>query len=243
MESTRMSSRKRQGQLASLLILLMCASSCAHSNTCGVSSCDPAGCGPATAGCGKIKGCGGVGCGKVGCGDCCQICEKCSFALCGWMWRKPNAVPETLPLGSTLRAHDQVMQTNAEAADFIFHRHDFVGQTAHLTSDAKDKIVEVAARYRSTPFPVIIERSENNSNPELDALRRNIVATILTDFGNEDAQQRTVVATPYGPGYTGRRAEMMYYQHVGFGGNNNTNGTGNNGMNTNNFGGGFGGSF
>ncbi len=235
-----MSSRNRQRQFAGLLILLMCASSCAHTNCCGVASCEPAGCGTTSGVCGQMKGCHGGGCGKLGCGECGQLCDKCSFALCGWAWRKPNAIPETLPLGSTIRAHDQVMQTNAEAADFIFHRHDFVGQTAHLTPDAKDKIVEVAARFRSTPFPVVIERSENNSNPELDALRRNIVATILTDFGNVDAQQRTVVATPYGPGYTGRRAEFMYYQHVGFGNNNNN---GNNGTNTNNFGGGFGGNF
>jgi hypothetical protein len=131
-----------------------------------------------------------------------------------------------------LRAHDQVMQTNAEAADFIMHRLDFVGQTAELTPDGKDHILEIAARMRSTPFPVIVEREENNSDPELDAHRRNLVAQILTDLGNPDAQQRTVVATPYGPGYVSTRAEQMYYQHI-YGGTAFNNGGG--------FGGGFGG--
>jgi len=149
------------------------------------------------------------------------------------------AIPETLPLGSTVRAHDQVMQTNAEASDFTFHRHDFVAQTAHLTPDAKDKIIEIAARMPSAPFPVIIERSTNNANPELDALRRSIVAQILTDFGNQDAQQRTIVGHAYGPGYIGRRAEDMYYQHTGFGNNLNNNGNAGGGFGGGGFGGGF----
>lgn len=158
-----------------------------------------------------------------------MLCGRCHAKLTGWAWKKSNAIPQTLPLGSTIRAHDQVMETNAEAADFILYDHDFVGQTAHLTPDARDKIVEIAARMRSVPFPVIIERSENNSNPELDALRRNLVAQILTDFGNVDAQQRTIVSNSYGMGYSGSRAENMYYLHDNFGGN------------INNFGGSFGG--
>lgn len=136
----------------------------------------------------------------------------------GWLHRKSNAIPETLPLGSTVRAHYQVMETNAEAADFIFHRHDFVGETAELTPDGKDKVLEIAARMRSTPFPVIIERSENNSDPELDAIRRTLIARILTDMGNPDANQRTVVATQYGPGYNALQAEPMYYRHIYSGG-------------------------
>ncbi len=218
-----------------------CRDKISNGMVCPLGGCMQNQCG--TGECGVNNGCGtgcGTGiCGRCGIGTCLRgRCDTCCSNLTGWAWRKPNAVPETLPLGSTVRAHDQVMQTNAEAADFIFHRHDFVAQTAHLTPDAKDKIVEVAARLRSTPFPVLIERSENNSNPELDAVRRNIVAQILTDFGNGDAQQRTIVATPYGPGYTGRRAESMYYQHVGFGNNQNNN----NGNNGGGFGGGgFGG--
>ncbi|MFG0297282.1 MAG: hypothetical protein ACF8PG_15350 [Maioricimonas sp. JB045] len=158
----------------------------------------------------------------------CGECESCdphggglrghfahlNFVMFGWLHRKSNAIPETLPLGSTVRAHYQVMETNAEAADFIFHRHDFVGATAELTPDGKDKVLEIAARMRSAPFPVLIERSENNSDPELDAIRRTLIARILTDMGNPDANQRTVVATPYGPGYNALQAEPMYYRHI-----------------------------
>lgn len=228
-------------------LLLLSFSSCAQTDCCGVADCGPVGCGPVgceSGGCGlPLRSCGlrGRCCVGGACANGGQMCERCCWAMTGWAWRRSNAIPETLPLGSTVRAHDQVMQTNAEAADFIFHRHDFVAQTAHLTPDAKDKIVEVASRMRSAPFPVIVERSENNTNPELDALRRNIVATILTDMGNADAQQRTVVATPYSPGYIGRRAEFMYFQHVGGGGLNNNNNGGGFGGGAGFGGGGFGG--
>jgi hypothetical protein len=165
-------------------------------------------------------------------------CAQAQFAMCGWCYRRSNAIPDTLPLGSTVRAHYQVMQTNGEAADFIFHRHEFVAQTSELTPDGKDHVLEVAARMRSAPFPVLVERSENNSDPELDAHRRNLIAQILTDLGNPDAQNRTVVSTAYGPGYNAMQAEPTYYQHVLRGG-----GFGNFGSYGNNFGtfGGFGG--
>ncbi|MFG0336027.1 MAG: hypothetical protein ACF8TS_21925 [Maioricimonas sp. JB049] len=147
--------------------------------------------------------------------------SQMNFVMFGWLHKKSNAIPETLPLGSAVRAHYQVMETNGEAADFIFHRNDFVAETAELTPDGKDKILEIAARMRSTPFPVLIQRSENNSDPELDAIRRTLVARILTDMGNPDANQRTIVATPYGPGYNAIQAEPMYYRHVLSGGNGN----------------------
>jgi uncharacterized membrane protein YgcG len=129
------------------------------------------------------------------------------------------------------------MQTNGEAVDFLLYRNDFVGETAELSPAGKDKIMEIAARMRSAPFPVLVERSENNSNPELDAFRRNLVAQILTDHGNPDADQRTIVSNTYGPGYNSIQAEYNYYRYLytSFGTNNGNNGGG--------FGGGSGGGF
>ena len=124
------------------------------------------------------------------------------------------------------------METNAEAADFIFHRHDFVGKTVQLTPDARDKIPEIAARMRTQPFPVLIERSENNSDPGLDQMRRNFVAKILCDLGAPDADRRTIVSPSYGRGYNAIQAEQTYYQYLNQGAG---------GFNGNGFGGGFGG--
>lgn len=119
------------------------------------------------------------------------------------------------------------MESNAEAVDFVIHDLDFVGQTTELTSDGKDHVMEIAARMRAQPFPVIVERFPNNADPELDLARRNLVAQILTDFGNPDAQQRTIVSTSYGPGYTSRQAQATYWRHTMIGGNNGNNNNGN----------------
>jgi hypothetical protein len=140
----------------------------------GCDSCD-SGC---ESGCGKKSG---FGC----CGSLCGGCFLCN--------NRSNAIPEQYPVGAVERAHFHQMQTNGEAADFILHRNDFVLSSAELTPDGKDKILEIAARMRSAPFPVIVERSENNSDPELDAHRRALVAQILTDCGNPDANNRTFV--------------------------------------------------
>jgi uncharacterized membrane protein YgcG len=179
----------------------------------------------------------------------CDICDVDGGAYAaggwggGWSWTmfqarlfgslRSHAIPEQLPLGVVNRAHYQAMETNAEAVDFILYDHDFVLNTAELTSDGKDKILEINFRMRSAPFPVLIERSENNSDPELDSYRRNLVAQMLTDLGNPDADQRTIVSTTYGPGYNSIEAERNYFQYIGGGGQGNFG----------NFGGGIGGAF
>jgi len=153
--------------------------------------------------------------------------------------RRSFAIPNTYPLGSTVRDHYHQMEMNGEASDFILHRHEFVRNTAELNCAGKDHVMEIAARMRSNPFPVLVERSENNSDPELDQLRRNIVAQILTDFGNGDAATRCIVATPYNKHLNGMEAESDWYRWIGIRGgqgNNNNNGGGNGG-----FGGGGGG--
>jgi hypothetical protein len=186
----------------------------------------------------KSKGCAPMGCGANGCnGECDECDDDDGCCLLGWccFHRRSMAIPDVQPLGSVVRAHYHTMQTNAEAADFIIHDHEFVGMTAELTPSGKDHIVEIAARMRSAPFPVIVERSENNSDPELDAFRRDLVAQILSDFGNPDAQQRTFVAPAYGKGLNSREAEVDYYRFIytrgGFGnfGNNFGSGLGNGG--------------
>lgn len=223
------------------------------SQSCG---CDPCGqtCGsdPCGAPCGRFRlrgcptgcgGCGGCGCGLIGGAYRCTSAKltNADLKLCGAFYQRSNSIPDTLPLGSTVRAWYQVMETNAEAVDFIIYDHDFVGDTARLTPDGRDHVWEIAARMRSAPFPVVVQRSENNSNPELDALRRQLVVSVLSSFGNADAEQRTVVSTPYGPGYNAIQAEPMYYQHLGTGGFGNNGSFGNNIGTFSGFGGGGGG--
>jgi hypothetical protein len=68
---------------------------------------------------------------------------------------------------------------------------------------------------------VVVERTFNNADPELDAHRRAIVSQILTDLGNPDANNRTFVSMAYGPGKISLEAAPEYYMNtfMGFGNN------------------------
>ncbi|MBS0203408.1 MAG: hypothetical protein JSS49_10945 [Planctomycetes bacterium] len=208
-------------------------------------------------------GCGGAGCDTCSTGSCggcgtgcgggwfsrrCGGCGGCGMMGCGWLGglrgrfaHRSLAIPDEYPVGSVMRAHFHQMQTNAEAADFILYQKDFVGQTAELTPDGKDKILEIAARMRSVPFPVIVERDWNNADPELDSFRRDFVAMVLADKGNPDANNRVFVSPSYGPGKQSLEAAPEYYMftYQGLGGNGNGFGGGGGGG----FGGGGGGGF
>ena len=182
-----------------------------------------------------------------GCNSChsCKTCQSCDSCECGGgggkkccggglHWWRSHAIPDRYPLGSVNRAHYYAMQTNGEASDFILHRNDFVGETAELTPDGKDHIMEIAARMRSAPFPVIVERSENNSQPQVDSDRRVTVAQVLSEMGNPDADQRTFVSNSYDRGISSVEGQFDYYRWIytrsGFGGYGNFNGFGSNGV-------------
>lgn len=150
---------------------------------------------------GKCKDCAKSGCLSGGC------CSSC-------LAHRSLAIPEIYPVGAVQRAHFHQMQTNAEAMDFVLFQRDFVLDSAELTPDGKDRILEIAARMRSAPFPVIVERTWNNADPELDAHRRAIVAQILTDFGNPDANNRTFVSNAYGPGKHALEASPEFYHYT-----------------------------
>jgi len=189
------------------------------------------------------------------CGSSCSTgcgtgCATPCVGRCGLGWfgnlkgrmSRSLAIPDEYPVGAVERAHFHQMETNAEAADFILYQHDFVGDTAELTPDGKDKILEIAARMRSAPFPVLVERTWNNADPELDAHRRDLVATILADKGNPDANNRTFVSPTYGPGKQSLEAAPEYYQHTYMSSGNNGFGNGGGGFGGGGFGGGgFGG--
>ncbi len=136
-------------------------------------------------------------------------CCSCPFPIfCGGGAARSMAVPDSIPLGAVSRAHWHMMETNGEAADFIVHYNEFVDSSSELTPYGRDHIQEIAARMAAAPFPVIVQRSLNNSDPELDRIRRDLVVRVLTDLGNPDADQRTVVSQPYSNGINSMEAEQ-----------------------------------
>lgn len=151
------------------------------------------------------------------------------------------AIPDVMPLGSIVRSHWHVMETNAEAADFIMYRCEFVDGSSELTPAGRNHISEIAARMPSTPFPVIVEQSLNNSDPEVDQIRRDLVVRVLTDLGNADAARRTFVSQPYGNGLNSLEAEQDFgrFRSVRRNGNNGFGGTGGGGGAGGGGGGGF----
>jgi hypothetical protein len=128
--------------------------------------------------------------------------------------RRSLSIPDTYPLGSIPRAFYHQMETNGEAVDFVINRHEFIQSTAELNGYGQDHLMEIAARARSAPFPIIVERSENNSDPELDQHRRQVVTWILAEKGVPNASQRVVVSQAYDPGQNSRTAERAYYRFI-----------------------------
>ena len=211
------------------------------------------------AACGLASGCcSNTSCCSSSCDSCSTSCESfcgagacdSGCASCGYHWWNPKSwcsrvaasrmqVPDVLPLGSVTRAHWDVMQTNGEAGDFVMYRNEFVDNSSELSPYGRDHIQEIAARMPSTPFPILVQRSWNNADPELDQVRRDIVVRVLTALGNQDANQRVVVSQPYSNGLNSRESELDFarFRSRGFG--NGGGGGGNGGGGGGNGGGGF----
>lgn len=125
------------------------------------------------------------------------------------------------PLGQNTDAFWETQQTNAEAADFIFYDHEFVGESANLAPGAKRHLEEVALRLPHVPFPIVIEQSMFNAKPDLDQARRQTIVMQLARLGVPNAEERVVVASAFAEGFTSIEGEGTYYSGIlggGFGG-------------------------
>ena len=214
---------KKQGSIPAKLAVLACgglvASGCVSTESCYTSS-DP--CSPSYS-------------------NGCQVPVGRSYgSACNTMWpfgknhypATRYAIPDVMPLGSIVRSHWHVMETNAEASDFVIYRCEFVDNSSELTPAGQSHIAEIAARMPSTPFPVIVQQTQNNSDPELDQIRRDLVIRVLSDLGVPDAARRTYVSQAYGKGINSMEAEQDYgrfrsvRQNNGQGGNGGGGGGG-----------------
>lgn len=136
------------------------------------------------------------------------------------------AYDRPFPLGQVSDSHWETQQTNAEAADFIFYDHEFVGDTRELTPGGKKKLQQVALRLEHVPFPVVIEEMPiYRPNHELEIQRRRQVVEQLARLGVEDVERRVVVSTALAPGITAVEGERAYYSTI-FGNSANPNGGG-----------------
>ena len=118
------------------------------------------------------------------------------------------------PNGQASDSFWETQQTNAEAADFIFFDHEFVGETAELAPGAKRHLESVALRLEHVPFPVVIEQSSNDTNPELDQSRRKVIVEQLAKIGITNCEKRVIVANAFPAGITAIEGERNYYNGI-----------------------------
>ncbi|WP_425617784.1 hypothetical protein NA78x_001473 [Anatilimnocola sp. NA78] len=118
------------------------------------------------------------------------------------------------PIGQVSDSFWETQQTNAEAADFTFYDHEFRGDTAELAPGAKRHLESVAMRLEHVPFPIVIEQSQHNAKPQLDAARRQTIVMHLNRMGITGADERVVVAGAFAEGFTGIEAERSYYNGI-----------------------------
>jgi hypothetical protein len=64
------------------------------------------------------------------------------------------------------------------------------------------------------PFPVVIEQSPHNKQPEVDQARRRTIVEQLARIGVVNAEERVVVAEAFPEGLTAQEAEGSYYSGV-----------------------------
>ena len=119
------------------------------------------------------------------------------------------------PLGAVSDVFWETQQTNAEAADFTFYDHEFRGDTAQLAPGAKRHLESVALRLEHVPFPVVIEQSRHDRNPELDQSRREMIVEQLTRMGVPNAAGRVVIAPAFVEGFTADEGAEAYFSLFG----------------------------
>lgn len=158
----------------------------------------------------------------TGCAHCC--CDDGGGLFDGFGTGAGAAHDRPFPLGQVTDSHWETMQTNAEAADFIFYDHEFRYDTrthvdtAELAPGGKKKLMQVALRLEHVPFPVVIEESQHGNRPELDEARRQTVIRELNRLGVTGADGRVVVASAFAEGFTGVEAENAYMNVLGWNG-------------------------
>lgn len=118
------------------------------------------------------------------------------------------------PIGHVSDAHWETQQTNAEAADFIFFDHEFVGETAELAPGAKRHLESVALRLEHVPFPVVVEQTQHDANPELDQARRKVIVEQLARIGVPNSERRVVISSAFVEGFTSIQGERAYYNGI-----------------------------
>jgi predicted dehydrogenase len=111
---------------------------------------------------------------------------------CGLLGVTFFAVLVVLTIGTLLDPRGNVEFTAGSADTIVFQDH-FSGKSATLTAEGSQHLEKIGGQMSKGTFQILIEQCENNSDPELDQLRRKAVVDVLSKKGARDAEKRTVV--------------------------------------------------
>lgn len=104
-----------------------------------------------------------------------------------------------------------LINTQAEigsAGLLFFYDCEWEGDTDKLGRTAITRLARLTSRVRTSPIPVMIERT---SDPVLDEKRRLAIVEHLVLVGVLDASERVQIGYPIDPGLEGLDAERLYY--------------------------------
>ncbi len=115
---------------------------------------------------------------------------------------------EAPPLGASVYAFGRAQAGNAEAAQMVLCRADFVEGSAALTPRGREQLAKIALHLSRNFYPLIIEPTL--CAPELDQARVLEVMNALGHCGFAVPPQRVVIGPPPAVGLSGVEAGIIY---------------------------------
>ena len=115
---------------------------------------------------------------------------------------------EAPPLGASVYAFGRAQVANAEVAQLVLYRADFIEGSGTLNPRGRDQLARIALLLPRSFCPVIIEPTL--CAPELDQVRLLEVVSELGRCGFAVPPQRVVIGPPPAVGLSGVEAGMIY---------------------------------
>jgi hypothetical protein len=147
----------------------------------------------------EVVGAACATCGTPGCANKSGRKDRCGIIPKG-------ALPD--PAGLKLKNLQDTQCMVGTAGLLFFYDCEWEGDTDRLGRTGYTRLARLMCRVRTTPVPVMIERT---ANPVLDEKRRVAMVEQLVMAGILDASDRVHIGYPIDPGLEGLDAERIYY--------------------------------
>jgi len=130
----------------------------------------------------------------------------------GWVWPTDRcadipcgAIPQ--PAGVYCCQWQNAQKFRAEQDKFVIYQYEWFQGGDHLGPDGRRHVEAIAQGLAAVPFPVIVEKS--NDNTKLDETRKQQVIATLTTLGAPDAERRVILGYSEAEGLAGTEAVRL----------------------------------